>query len=174
MVPTPNMKPEEEVASDFLKVRFSKEPRYEPLGRGKPPDFSIDGTAFEVRRLNQNFIQNGDAEGLEEVSRPLEKSVYCELGKIPFSPNLGSFYWGLRFERPLSSRISEIGRELASRARSHYFSGLRTTQLIIAYDVELTLMPASSKVRRLYLLTGLTAIREGGLARFTPKISGWP
>ena len=72
------MKLEEKIASDFLKTRFYKEPMFEPLGRGTAPDFSIDATAFEVRRLNQRCIQNGVAEGLEEVSLPLEGSVHSQ------------------------------------------------------------------------------------------------
>jgi hypothetical protein len=51
------MKPEERIASEFLTKHFGKVPTYEPLGQSIPPDFSIGGTAFEVRRLNQRFFR---------------------------------------------------------------------------------------------------------------------
>jgi hypothetical protein len=62
------MKPEERIASEFLKKHFGRTPAYEPLGQSIPPDFSMDGTAFEVRRLNQRFLrEDGTNEGLEQI-----------------------------------------------------------------------------------------------------------
>jgi hypothetical protein len=95
------MKAEEQVASKFLKGRFGKQPTYEPLGKSTPPDFSIEGTAFEVRRLNQRFFnKDGTNEGLEQVDISLNLALHKELSKIPFSEQGGTIFWGSKFKRP--------------------------------------------------------------------------
>ena len=70
------MKPEELVASEFLAKHFNRKPIYEPLGKSTAPDFCVDGTAFEVRRLNQRHIhEDGSNEGLEQVDIPLNSAL---------------------------------------------------------------------------------------------------
>jgi hypothetical protein len=135
------MKIEEQSASSFLSSCFSVEPTYEPLGRSKPPDFSIRNMAFEVRRLNESFTRaDGSVEGHEELERRLNKAVTSELGKIPFSRELGSFVVMLRYSRKRKIEPAKIGRALAKKAGAHYSSGLKTNQTIDAYGVEAQLI----------------------------------
>lgn len=132
------MKPEEKIAELFLVRRFGIAPVYEPLGRSRPPDFSIDGTAFEVRRLNQQFsAKDGVSEGLEEVSFPLEGAVRSELDQIPFSSEVGSLFYILSYERPLFSSVSKIAKEIARRAHASYLAGLKETIRVETVTLEL-------------------------------------
>ena len=146
------MKHEEQIAEGFLRTYFREEPTYEPLGKGAPPDFCVGRTAFEVRRLNQRYLHNnGTAEGLEQVSYSLNRAVYGELSAIPLAPHGGSFFWGLNFERPLHTRVAKIAKEIAKRASSHYSSGSREKQTIVAHGVVVTLIPASNSYRQAFL-----------------------
>jgi hypothetical protein len=146
------MKREEQIASAFLKAYFAKEPTYEPVGKSVPPDFCINRTAFEIRRLNQQFVrEDGSAEGLEQVEYKLKKAVQGELGKIPFSPFVGSFFWGVDFERPLGARAGRIGKEIAKEAISHYSNGPRVTKIIRSHGVAVTLIPASNPYSKAFV-----------------------
>ncbi len=137
------MKREEESALKFLRNRFGKEPTYEPLGKDTTPDFSIGGTAFEVRRLNQRFFRaDGSNEGLEQIDIRLSVAVRRELGKIEFLDEAGSFWWGLKFRRPLSGQARDIARQLAQAARQHYAEGSGERREISVGNATLDLMPA--------------------------------
>jgi hypothetical protein len=138
------MKREERIAEAFLRSHFGLQPIHEPLGRSAPPDFCIDKTAFEARRLNENIInKDGKAEGVERTSVSLDKAVFGELEKIPFSRDAGSFYVGLKYSRPLHAKPSKIARELAKKARLYYSDGSSVRQTITASGVTAELIPAS-------------------------------
>lgn len=155
------MKREEKIADSFLKERFGQEPAYEPLGENTAPDFSIGRTAFEVRRLNQIHADNGTAESLERAAYPLETALRGELSKIPFSSEIGSFFWGLRFERPLRSAVGKIAREIAREARVHYLNATRFKQTVTAHGVEVELIPASNSYGKAFL-SGYTVDGDSG------------
>lgn len=138
------MKPEERIASEFLTKRFGKIPAYEPLGQSTPPDFSIGGTAFEVRRLNQRFFrEDGTNEGLEQVDIPLNRALHRELSKIAFSPQGGTVFWGSKFRRPLEGEMSSIVNQLSAAAHEYYSGVSRKPTEIAAGGVTLDLFPAS-------------------------------
>lgn len=156
------MKCEERITEGFLKVHFGTEPIYEPLGKSTPPDFSIGKTAFEVRRLNENFVDGeGRATGLEEASFRLNKAVFGELRKIPFAPEFGTFFVGLEFARPLRESPSKIARELARKARFHYAGGSGLRRTITAYGVTAQLIPAGTP-RRISFKPGFEVDGESG------------
>lgn len=139
------MKAEELVASEFLKGRFSKEPVYEPLGKSTPPDLSIEGTAFEVRRLNQRYFhEDGTNEGLEQVDIPLNLALHRELSKIPFSGQGGTIFWGSKFKRPLTDDLRNIVNQLAAAAREYYSEGSRKPIEIAVGGVTLDLFAATT------------------------------
>jgi len=136
------MKEEERSTSSFLRGCFAREPTYEPLGRCKPPDFSVRNIAFEVRRLNENFVHDdGTPEGLEQLEHRLTRAMTSELEKIPFSAQLGTFAFMLRYSRKRNPEPAKIARGLAEKARAHYLSGLRTQQRIDAYGAAADLIP---------------------------------
>lgn len=146
------MKYEERIASRFINSRFRRAPIYEPCGESTPPDFSIGRTAFEVRRLNENFIdKDGHAEGLEAASHSLNRAVFGELGKIPFQPSTGSFFVGLNYARPLQVKPSKIARELAKAAQPHYSAGAKVKRVIGASGVTVQLIPASTALGKAFI-----------------------
>jgi hypothetical protein len=138
------MKPEEQIANEFLRKYFKKEPTYEPLGNSTPPDFSIGGTAFEVRRLNQRyFYEDGTNEGLEQIDIPLNLALHRELSKIPFSEQAGTIWWGSRLRRPLADEMRSIVNQLAAAAREYYLERSREQREVTIGGVTLDLIPAN-------------------------------
>ncbi|MGA3294268.1 MAG: hypothetical protein ABSE45_09850 [Candidatus Acidiferrales bacterium] len=157
------MKREEQSARKFLAVRFGTEPTYEPLGKYKPPDFSIGRTAFEVRRLNQRFFRaDGSNEGLEQVLIPLSRAVDSALARIRFSDEHGSFWWSLDFSRPLSGEPGDIARQLAKAARGHYAEGSRELKEIAIGDVTLELRPADKPRGKAFVMGARVDGDSGG------------
>lgn len=156
------MKPEEQVASAFLGNYFKREPRYEPLGKSTPPDFSIGGTAFEVRRLNQRYFrEDGTNEGLEQVDIPLNLALHRELSKVPFSKEGGTIFWGSKFKRPLSTDVKQIVKQLATAAREYYLEGSRRPKEIAVGGVVLDLFAASTPIGKA-LRMGYTGDDDSG------------
>jgi hypothetical protein len=146
------MKREEQIANTFLKEYFGKLPIYEPLGKSVPPDFGIGTTAFEVRRLNQQFFsEDGTAEGLEQVEFKLMKAIRGELAKIPLSPAVGSYFGGVHYERPLNAGVGEIAREVAKEAFAHYSIGPKATKVITSHGVTVQLGPLNNSYRSAFI-----------------------
>jgi hypothetical protein len=146
------MKPEERIASEFLRRHFNKAPTYEPFGQSTPPDFSIGGTAFEVRRLNQRFFhEDGTNEGLEQIDIPLNVALRRELSRIPFSAQGGTVLWGSRFRRPLAD-MTNIVNQLAQAARQYYSGDAREPKEIVIGDVTLDLFPAGEPLGKALVL----------------------
>ena len=157
-----SVKKEEQLAAEFLRRRFGIDPPYEPLGSGTPPDFSIDGTAFEVRRLNQRYIDEGGAnEGLEQVDIPLNLALQRELSKIPFSEKGGSIFWGSKFKRPLEAKMGRTVAQLAQSARAYYEQGSRKRTEICVGGATLDLIPSSSSTGKAFLM-GYTVDDDSG------------
>ena len=156
------MKKEEQIVSKFLRKRFGKDPVYEPLGNSTPPDFSIAGTAFEVRRLNQRYIdESGTNEGLEQVDIPLNVALQRELSRIPFSDEGGSIFWGSKFKRPLEGKMGRIVTQLTQAAREHYEQGSRKSKEITVGGVTLDLIASSTSTGKA-LMMGYTVDDDSG------------
>jgi hypothetical protein len=156
------MKREEVVATEFLTKYFNEKPAYEPLGNSTPPDFSIDGTAFEVRRLNQRYIVEGVSnEGLEQVDTPLNLALHKELSKIIFSDKGGTIFWGSEFKRPLVGKIAGIVNQLAEKAREYYQEGSRKPRKITIGGVTLNLFASSTSTGKA-LRMGYTGDDDSG------------
>jgi len=146
------MKPEERIASEFLTKHFSRMPTYEPLGQSTPPDFSIGETAFEVRRLNQRFLnKDGVNEGLEQIDIPLNIALRRELSRIPFSAQGGTVLWGSRFRRPLTD-MTTVVNQLAHAAQQYYSGASRAPKEIVIGGVTLDLFPASEPLGQAMIL----------------------
>jgi hypothetical protein len=156
------MKPEELIASEFLARHFNRKPIYEPLGKSTAPDFCIEGTAFEVRRLNQRYIhEDGSNEGFEQVDIPLNRALDRELSRIPFSERGGTIFWGSRFRRPLTDEMSSIVHQLGEAAREYYLEGSRGPRSITVGRVTLDLFPASEPGRKA-LIKGYRSDEDSG------------
>jgi hypothetical protein len=66
---------QEQIVKEYLESKGYTDIVYEPDGN-IPPDFLVDNKiAIEVRRLNQNFVAEGESKGLEEVEIPLYHTI---------------------------------------------------------------------------------------------------
>jgi hypothetical protein len=158
------MKREEQVAAEFLTKRFGKVPAYEPLGKSTPPDFSIDDTAFEVRRLNQRYLNDGGAnEGLEQIDIPLNLALQRELSKIPSSERGGTIFWGSRFKRPLEEKIRSIVNQLGEGAREYYERGSRKPKEITVGGVTLDLFASNTSTGTAFRMGYASDHDSGGM-----------
>lgn len=159
------MKREEEIVRLFLVGTFGTEPIYEPLGKSTPPDFAIGKTAFEVRRLNQGFVdESGNVQGLEEVDYRLRRALKMELDKIPVLPEQDSFHLTADFERPLR-QVGEIAREIAGEARLHYSAGLRKTVTFRVGGVSVTLRAATNSHEKACVSVSASDLNTAGMVR---------
>ncbi len=91
----------EKLVDKYLAHRGYTNVVYEPDGN-VPPDFLVNGRiAIEVRRLNQNFGEGENVQGLEEVAIPLWHSVQ-KLALSLGPPEAGeSWFVFFRFSRPV-------------------------------------------------------------------------
>lgn len=151
----PVMKAEEQIAETFLMKCFGEKPIFEPLGYRKAPDFCIGPSAFEVRRLNQQYSgrDGSKSEGLEQASYALLEAVDGELSKIEFLGSEQCFFWSLRFKRPLPDAPGKIARKLASAIRYQYRVGTADEGFEWG-NVRLDLIATASKSVQPFIKTG--------------------
>lgn len=102
------MKPEEVAAHNYLKNSYGSEIIFEPDGN-IPPDFLVQGRfAVEVRRLNQQFVNNDNAEGLEILTSSIFKAIDEALKSFNVA-YMGKTYWiDVKYWRPLEKRLHKI------------------------------------------------------------------
>ena len=145
------MKSEECAAKIFLAARYGSDPIYEPLGPGKPPDFSVDKNAYEVRRLNERHTASPSVEGLEQIAISLSRAVREQLGQIPFSSEKGSWVWSVRFRRPLAKSCWVIAKEIGRQATGFYSSGGRNRHTVEAHGVAVELIPVKADLGKAFV-----------------------
>ena len=114
------MNREERITEVFLKSLGFKDVISEPDGN-IPPDFSVDGRiAVEVRRLNQHFFTNDEAQGLEETRIPLFKLLESALGEFDLQYKGDSYWVSVRFHRPIEK--GKINKKAINRALTGFLS----------------------------------------------------
>jgi hypothetical protein len=96
------MRPTERLAAEYLRSVGFGDVQYEP-GGNIPPDFLADRrVAVEVRRLNQNVVDQGSAmEGLEEAFIPVWRSLYRHVPTLGSRHPGESWYVSFDMRRPL-------------------------------------------------------------------------
>ena len=119
----------EAFARDFLEHLGHQDPAYEPDGN-VPPDFLLaDGTAIEVRRLNQIHIdEDGNTQGLETADVAIWRTIGTLLDAFRTPHKVDSTY-GVFYEfgRPIPPK-RVIERELRAELED-FLSGNRDTSL---------------------------------------------
>jgi hypothetical protein len=91
----------EALVEQFLRHQGYVDFVYEPDGR-IPPDFLVNKSiAIEVRRLNQNHVENNIRKGLEEVSIPLWNKVNNLINSFGPPTDGRSWFVFYRFTRPV-------------------------------------------------------------------------
>jgi hypothetical protein len=102
---------DESIAFGYLENLEIGIPVYEPFGK-RPPDFSIDNLAIEVRRLNQNYFKKGKVVGLENLEKVFPKIVE-EVFRGLDPKYTGISYWvAVKFKRAPRQKMSNIKKEL--------------------------------------------------------------
>lgn len=106
------MNRDEQVVEYYLKSLEIGNVLHEPDGK-IPPDFSVDTRiGVEVRRLNQHFITDDTAEGLEELFIPFV-SAFKEVLESFNSKYQGESYWvSFELNRPFKKRMKNVKKEI--------------------------------------------------------------
>lgn len=101
------MNRDENVAVTYLKHLDLGDVEYEPDGN-VPPDFLIsDEIAVEVRRLNENYFDDEDSSGLEELTIPLLKSATQAFRSFDNQYDGESYFVGVEYDRPYEPSSKE-------------------------------------------------------------------
>lgn len=152
----------EKVAEHFLRSLNIGDVVYEPDGN-VPPDFVVNNNiAVEVRRLNQNFIDQKRFEGLEHLSIRL-LHFFEKICITSGSPREGSYFLHWNFQRPLNFDSALIGR--TRRALSEFdYESIRADDLIAfkTHNLTVRILPASEVLETKLLIGGFTDFDAGG------------
>lgn len=104
------MNQDEKIAEAYLK-NSNTNVVYEPDGN-IPPDFSVNGNiGVEVRRLNQQYRENGHTKGLEEQGIRLKNAVEAEISPYPKDLNGNNYLLSLSYRRGIG-KISNIRKNV--------------------------------------------------------------
>jgi hypothetical protein len=135
---------------------------FEPNGN-VPPDFLLDGqVAVEVRRLNQNFVQGTEYEGLETA----EASIFSRMQYLlqTFGPPIDDQSWWISYtisrpmpkwkeiERRLRPFLADIASSMPEDQKEIEFSG--------GFSVDA--MPANIRLSQLFQIGGYNDFQAGG------------
>lgn len=93
---------DEKIAYEYLTQNYTHgKIRFEPDGN-RPPDFSINKeTAIEVRRLNQNYVNQGRYKGLEELEYSLIPKIINVLKEFETKEYETSVLVNVYYRRPI-------------------------------------------------------------------------
>ena len=123
---------DEIIAFEYLKKLEIGKPVYEPFGN-RPPDFSIDNLAVEVRRLNQNYFKEGKVVGLENFGMVFPDIVE-EVFRGFDAKYSGLSYWvAVKYKRAPDQKMSNLKKEL--KLSLQQFLNIRTP---LPYTLDVT------------------------------------
>ena len=152
----------EQLVADHLAHRGYTNVVYEPDGN-IPPDFLVDGNiAIEVRRLNQNHFEDGDAKGLEEVAIPLWKRVKELASSLGAPTENESWFVFFRFARPVEA-WKALGPKLRKALEAFVSSPTKKKCVIFkTAGFELEVFKASSPHATMFVMGGCSDEESGG------------
>lgn len=138
-------------------------PTFEPLGFKKPPDFGFARQlGVEVRRLNQNHFEGGNASGLEEASIPLDRTFKKVLESYDSSFDGLTFWVSIIFKRPLpSSKV--LSRDMRN-ALDEYLKESQGTprRLKVNDEVDFDIRPSQKVVPSRVFRRAITSDADSG------------
>ncbi len=113
------MNESETLAERYLNTLGIGEVVFEPDGN-IPPDFVVgESIAVEVRRLNQNFEdQGGSYKGLEEIEIPVWRLFKKLLPNLGPSIEDESWYVAVTFRRPLNIEWKQLKKTVEEKLRT--------------------------------------------------------
>jgi len=135
---------------------------YEPDGN-HPPDFvTVDGTAVEVRRLNQHLVTGVTAVPLEADAFPIMRGFERLLASYGPSAGRDSWWVRYRFRRPvmlwkvLEPHVRDLLDEIDRRP------GLVLDKWPVANHFEILTHPCSGPQPRRFMFSGYSDFNAGG------------
>ena len=152
----------EEHVGRLLQHLGFEDTKHEPDGN-VPPDFSVsDRIAIEVRRLNQNVVQDGQHVGLEEGDIPLLYKMRSVLESLGPPDDAQSWFIFYRFRRPLAP-LKTIARDLESLLSTFRSKSPRgRTEATLQSGIEVVIFKAGSEYPQMFLLGGYSDYDSGG------------
>jgi hypothetical protein len=156
------LKASEKLVQQHLAHRGFESIVYEPDGN-VPPDFLINGTiAIEVRRLNQNYSDGSQTQGLEEVAIPLWMHIKNLVKSLGPSPATESWFVSYRFCRPVES-WKTLGPKIESALEAFSQRPVREKDTILIENAfEVDVFRASKVHSSMFLLGGCSDNESGG------------
>jgi len=145
------MNDEEKIVHKLLKKNYHEQIIFEPDGN-IPPDFKVgDHTAVEVRRLNQNFFQEDQVEGLEKLSIPIFDAFHEVLKSFGKQKSDFSYFVGMFFKRPIDLDIYELKKLIKEKLQSFLHNPDQTFpySFAITDEVELIIQKTPSNNKHL-------------------------
>jgi len=158
------MKPEEAVIERHLLKAWGENIVYEPRGKDTTPDFLVNGVnAVEVRRLNQNFFNGEQTEGLEQLAFPLYDALKEVLASFESRYSGQSFWVFVNYERPLSKNIREIKVEMKKSLENFLQAGLSLPCILqVNENIEFQVYSAEPTNGKIFRFGGETDENAGG------------
>jgi hypothetical protein len=159
------MKTEERITYDFLSTLGYKNIIYEPLGRSKPPDFSIEGKiGIEVRRLNKYIKINGEYEPIEKFEFefvPKFRNAIKELENqnLPFSIGIN-----LNYKRPFEV-TKQLLKDLKNSIIDSTISENYGINIFFNEKITYMLFKGNGRSDQTYKLIGIMDRDRGGVVQ---------
>lgn len=158
------MNREEQVTLEYLKSQYGENVFPVPE-HGDPPDILVNTTiAVEVTRLNQHFFQNGEPEGLENLSFSLV-SVLKEVLESFNNLYDGKSYWVfVEYRRPVNLDFRKIKKEMRLALLKFLNSQALNSSHEISVNPEITFIFHKSSVEKgkLFRFAGIGDFDAGG------------
>lgn len=157
------MNAEEQMAEIYLQDLPIDSVTFEPDGN-IPPDFSVgSSTGVEVRRLNQNFFEEDDPKGLEELSIPLWRILEKEVSEFDDQFDGKSYWVVMEYGRPSRQSGGETAKSV--RASLEDFlkrGGQAPDEFAVNEHLRLKVYPSSPAQGRTFRLGGGIDRDRGG------------
>jgi hypothetical protein len=150
------MHAEETVVEKYLHMTYGENIVYEPRGRDTTPDFSVNGVyAIEVRRLNQQFFDGENTEGLEQLSFPLYDVLKEVLASFKMQNPQKTFWIFMDYERPLGKNMREIKLEMQVSLEKFLQAEVPLPHSVqVNSNIEFHIYPSSSTSGRVFQYGG--------------------
>lgn len=153
---------DEKIAYEYLTQNYTNDKiRFEPDGN-RPPDFSINNeTAIEVRRLNQNYSNQGSYKGLEELEYSLIPKIINVLKEFETDEYELSVFVNVYYRRPI-----KVTKKLIKAFRNKLQQQLPLKEKNLFVEVSenliIRLTQSNIKLEKYILIGGVQDYDSGG------------
>ena len=153
---------DERIALDYLSSIGNGIPAHEPDGN-IPPDFAFDNKiGIEVRRLNQNYLEGADVEGIEQVSIRIHQTLEKCFDSLDTQYNGKTYFVAINYKRPITINPKIIKREITTTLQRFLEKPkLFPATFKVNSNISLQFIEATKKYNKLFKL-GITLDYNSG------------